>query len=521
LKKKKDPASFIKGCYKIAKNKSGEKHQGESVEREEWKSRHGFILAAIGSAIGLGNIWRFPYIAYENGGGAFLIPYFFALFTAGIPILILEFSLGHKMKGSAPLTFARINKKWEWLGWWQVMISFVISVYYIVIIAWALNYLIYSFTLKWGDKTIDFFVDDFLGLTSSPFAFDGFRIKILLSILAIWIITYLVLTRGIKRGIELANKALMPFLFLIIITLLIRSVTLPGAADGLNMLFKPDFSKIWDHKVWLNAYGQIFFSLSVAFAIMITYSSYLPKKADIVNNAFITALINSGFSLLSGITVFSIIGFMMYQSGGETPAKLSGIFLAFATFPEAINQLPNFKTLIGSLLFLSLLVAGLSSEVSICEAVISSIMDKLHRSRKIIVAWYCSIGCLSSLVFATDGGLYILDIVDHFINNFGIAFAGLVEVILLGWFYKLPVLHEHMNAISDFKVGKWWEICIKYITPIVLGIMFAQNLASEITTPYGDGNYSTAALITLGWMAAVGVIIFGYIFSKIKWAAKI
>lgn len=126
------------------------------MKRETWGSRAGFILAAVGSAIGLGNIWRFPYMAFENGGGAFLIPYFFALVTAGIPILILEFSLGHKMKGSAPFTFAKLNRKWEWLGWWQVFISFVIAVYYVVIVGWAISYVGYSFTLAWGDKTVAF-----------------------------------------------------------------------------------------------------------------------------------------------------------------------------------------------------------------------------------------------------------------------------------------------------------------------------------------------------------------------------
>jgi neurotransmitter:Na+ symporter, NSS family len=320
-----------------------------AASREQWGSRLGFILAAVGSAIGLGNIWRFPYMAYDNGGGAFLIPYFFALLTAGIPILILEFGLGHKMKGSAPLSFARLNRKWEWIGWWQLAISFVISVYYIIIIAWAFNYLWFAVSRSWGPDTIGFFVSDFLGLTQSPFDGGGIRWIIVATLVIAWIINFAVLYSGVKKGIEVANKIFMPVLIVVILILLVRSVTLPGAADGISLLFAPDFSKILDANVWVAAYGQIFFSLSIAFGIMIGYASYLPDDSDVVNNAFMTGFLNCGFSLLAGITVFGIIGFMMHQAGGVLPEKLSGVFLAFVTFPEAVNQLPFLQTVVGIL----------------------------------------------------------------------------------------------------------------------------------------------------------------------------
>ena len=485
------------------------------MKREQWGSRSGFILSAVGSAIGLGNIWRFPYMAYDNGGGAFLIPYFFALLTAGIPILILEFGIGHKMKGSAPLTFARINKKWEWLGWWQLAISFVISVYYVVIIAWAFNYIWFSFFQSWGAETITFFTENFLGLTASPSEFAGFRMPIVGTVFIVWAINFLVLFSGVKKGIELSNKIFMPILILLLLVLLIRSVSLPGAAQGLELLFKPDFSRILDARVWVAAYGQIFFSLSIAFGIMICYSSYLPEKSDIVNNAFITGFVNCGFSLLSGITVFGIIGFMMHQSGGALPAKLSGVFLAFATLPEAVNQLPVMQTVVGVLFFLSLVCAGMSSEISISETVVSGIMDKFSLSRKKVVTGYCLVAGLLSLVFTTGSGLLILDIVDHFINNFNIVFAGLIEVILLGWFFSLRTVKDHMHPISDFNVGVWWNFCIKVLTPIVLGVTAVQNLIGDIRTPYGD--YSLAALATLGWGVWGAAIGLSLILSTVKW----
>ena len=247
------------------------------MKREEWKSRYGFILAAIGSAVGLGGLWRFPYVTYENGGGTFLLMYFFALFTAGIPILILEFTVGHRFKGSAPLCFYKMNKKWEWLGWWQIFISITIAIYYSVVIAWAVSFFFYSFGLSWGENTAIFFTDSYLKITNSPFELDGIRSNVAFAVTSVWILTCLIILVGIKKGIELANKIMMPLLYLIILIIVIRGFFLPGAYIGLNMLFTPDLTKFLDASAWVDAYGQVFFSLSVAFAIMITYGRIIHK----------------------------------------------------------------------------------------------------------------------------------------------------------------------------------------------------------------------------------------------------
>ena len=485
------------------------------MKRETWGSRAGFILAAVGSAIGLGNIWRFPYMAFDNGGGAFLIPYFFALITAGIPILLLEFSVGHKMKGSAPLSFAKLGRKYEWLGWWQVLISFVIAVYYVVIIGWAIAYTGYSFTLGWGEDTIAFFVGDFLHLTDGPFQLGGFQGIIVATTILAWLISFVVLYAGIKSGIEKANKIFMPILIVILLIVLVRGVTLPGAGAGLDMLFKPDFSKIFNAGVWVDAYGQIFFTLSIAFAIMVTYSSYLPEKSDLVNNAFITALLNCGFSILSGIALFSIVGFMMHESGGELPAKLSGVFLAFATIPEAINQLPALQQLIGVLFFLSLTFAGLSSFISINEVVISSVSEKMAMPRRKVVVGYTLVAGGVSLIFTTGAGLYILDIADHWVMGFGVVLSGVAEVILLGWVLKISDLRNHFEPISDFKIGKWWEFTIKVVTPLILGGSAVKNFVEEFSKPYGD--YSIGALLAFGWTVALAILILGIVLGKTRW----
>jgi len=488
----------------------------ETAGREQWGTRIGFVMAAVGSAIGLGNIWRFPYMAYDNGGGAFFIPYLFALLTAGIPIIVLEYALGHKYRGSAPLTFAKINRKWEWVGWWQVFVSFVISVYYVVIIGWAISFVYFSFTQAWGEDAVNFFIGDFLGLTGGPFELGGMRWGIFIAVVIAWLINYIVLYSGVKRGIEVANKIFMPLLFILVIIMAIRGVTLPGAAEGLNYLFQPDFSRILDYKVWTAAYGQIFFTLSICFAIMITYSSYLPRKSDIVNNGFMTAFINCGFSLLAGFAVFGVLGYMAQAQGVELKEVVNaGVMLAFATFPTAISELPVVPELFGVIFFLSLVFAGLSSEISINEAVISSLMDKFNAPRKKIVNIYCLVAFLVSLIFVTGAGLYILDIVDHFINNFGIVFAGLVEVILLSWFFDLNKIKDHINPISDFQVGSWWLFMLMVVTPIVLGYMAVANLYGDITTPY-EG-YPANALLTLGWLVAVAVVVLGFVMQSVAW----
>ena len=278
--------------------------------REQWGTKMGFILAAIGSAVGLGNIWRYPYVVYSSGGGAFLIPYFFAIFTAGIPLLILEYGMGHKFRGSTPLSLARANKKFEWFGWWAIISSSIILCYYSMILSWAMKYLTLSFNKGWGEDANAFFYNDFLKLSSSPLSIDKIIVSVLIGIAIIWLMNWFICYKGVKVGIEKMNKILLPCLLVIMIIIVIRGVTLEGAEVGLNRLFTPDWEKVKDPKVWISAYGQVFFSLSIGTGIMMTYSSYLPRKTDINNSAFMTVFANCGFEFLCAIGVFAILGIM-------------------------------------------------------------------------------------------------------------------------------------------------------------------------------------------------------------------
>ncbi len=483
------------------------------MKREQWGSRAGFILAAVGSAIGLGNIWRFPYMAYENGGGAFFIPYLFAMLTAGIPFMIMEFGMGHKYRGSAPKTLSKINAKYEWLGWFQVMIAAVIAVYYVAVIGWAISYLSMSFTQSWGTDTNAYFFNEYLQLgDNSPTKLGSIQWHIAIPMVIAWAITFVAIFGGVKAGIERASKIMMPLLFIMVLALIGRMVFLPGALDGLNYLFQPDFSKIMDPKVWSAAYGQIFFTLSVGFAIMLAYSSYLPEKSDINNNAVMTVLINCGFSIVAGILIFSILGYMAQEQGKElTEVVSAGVGLAFVTIPAAINLLPA-PYILGPLFFFALVVAGLSSHISILEAVTSALIDKLNWSRKKAASIVCGIGLVISMAFATNGGLLLLDLVDYFMNNIALLASCLIELLIMGWLVKISDIRSYVNKISEFSIGVWFEICIRFVSPVLLAIIIGTNIVNTINDGYGG--YATSDLLMLGWGLVAAMLVVGIIINK-------
>ncbi|WP_252231639.1 sodium-dependent transporter [Clostridium sp. ZBS15] len=484
--------------------------------REQWGSKIGFILAAIGSAIGLGNIWRFPYVVYSSGGGAFLIPYFFAIFTAGIPLLILEYGVGHKFRGSTPLSLSKINKRFEWIGWWPIISSSIILCYYSMVLSWAIKYVTLSFRKGWGEDSNSYFYNYFLKLSESPLELGGIIWPVLIGIALIWIVNWYICYKGVKSGIEKASKILLPCLLVIMIIIVIRGVTLDGAVVGLNKLFTPDWDKIKDPQIWISAYGQVFFSLSIATGIMMTYSSYLQQKTDINNSAFMTAFANCGFEFLCSIGVFSILGVMATSQGVRIEDVVtSGIGLAFIAFPKVFSLMGIWGNILGVLFFICLVFAGLTSSVSLVEAIAAAIIDKFQLKRKKVVSVMCVMGFLISTVFATNGGLYLLDIMDNFINNYGIVTVGLLESVVIGWIVKPKVIRDYTNSISYFNIGIWWDVIIKYVTPILLSLTLVKSIITEITTPYGG--YDSISLLLYGWSIIVIGIIGGILISKKPW----
>ncbi len=494
-------------------------------ERQQWTGQIGFILSALGSAIGLGNIWRFPGVAYENGGGAFLIPYLVALLTAGIPILLLDYAIGHRFRGSAPLALRRVKKWLESLGWFQVMICIVIAIYYAAILAWAGSFFVFSFTEAWGDDPLTFFTKDYLHLADAPIITGqlvntDFVPAILIPLILVWLATIVVLALGVAKGIEKANVIFIPLLVAAFLILVVRAITLPGAADGLNALFTPDFTKLGDPNVWMAAYGQIFFSLSIAFGIMITYSSYRKRKANLTTPGIVVGFGNSSFEILAGIGVFSIVGFMAHEQGVAVSelSNLKGTFLAFVTFPKAISEMPG-APLFGALFFACLLMAGFTSLISILEVVSSAVQDKFGltpRTAALIIGGACAV--VSVLLFSTATGLYTLDVMDAWANNIGVVFSALLSCVLLIWVCrKGPELAYHLSVLSTFKVKWGWLALVGVVAPLLLVIMFGGGLIGYIQNGYDLSSYTRSFEGVWGW-GAIGFCLLGtLIFTLARW----
>ncbi|WP_409500866.1 sodium-dependent transporter [Mannheimia glucosida] len=487
-----------------------------SPQREAFAGRSAFIMTAIGSAVGLGNIWRFPYTTYENGGGAFIVPYIIALLTAGIPLLFLDYAIGHKHRGAAPLSYRRLNTKFEPLGWWHMIINLLIAIYYAVVLGWAATYTYFSINGTWGEKPVDFFVGEFLkmGDITNGLSFD-FVAAVTGPLIAVWLIAIVVLSMGVKKGLAGASKVLMPLLIVTFTILVIYALTLPGATKGLDALFTPNWEKLADPSVWIAAYGQIFFSLSVGFGIMVTYASYLNKKTDLTGSGLVVGFANSSFELLAGIGVFAALGFMATAAGQEVnEVAKGGIGLAFFAFPTIINQAP-FSALLGVLFFGSLTFAAFTSFISTIEVVIASLQDKLQMPRvKATLLVSIPLMVISVCLFGTTTGLPVLDVMDKFVNNFSIVSVAFLGLVLIASNKKLGMLGDYLNEISSFKVGFIWRLCL-IGTSAILAFMLFSEIAKVLREGY-EG-YPSWFVNSFGWGITIATIIIAYLLSKLAW----
>ena len=487
--------------------------------RETFSGRNAFIMAAIGSAVGLGNIWRFPYTTYENGGGAFIIPYLIALLTAGIPLLFLDYAIGHRHRGGAPLSYRRFSPHFEVFGWWQMMVNVIIGLYYAVVLGWAASYTYFSINGAWGDKPIDFFIGEFLKMgdikNGVSFEFVG---MVTGPLIAMWIIALGVLSLGVQKGIAKVSSVLMPVLVIMFMALVIYSLFLPGAEKGLDALFTPDWSKLSNPSVWIAAYGQIFFSLSICFGIMVTYASYLKKESDLTGSGLVVGFANSSFEVLAGVGVFAALGFIATAQGQEvSEVAKGGIGLAFFAFPTIINKAP-FGEVLGVLFFGSLTFAALTSFISVIEVIISAIQDKIRISRvKVTFIVGVPMMLVSVLLFGTTTGLPMLDVFDKFVNYFGIVAVAFVSLIAIVANEKLGLLGDHLNETSSFKVGFFWRLCIVLTTGILAFMLFSEG--AKVFSEGYEG-YPSWFVNIFGWGMAISLLIVAFMLSRLKWKSE-
>ena len=496
---------------------------GERAARGAFSGRAAFIFAAIGSAVGLGNIWRFPAVAYNNGGGAFMIPYLVALLTAGIPLLFVDYAIGHRWRGSAPMAWRRLKRATEFIGWWQVLICVVIAAYYALIIGWALNYMVFSLDQKWGKDAGAFFG----AFTRAPEAgattisFDIIPAA-LIAIVVVWVATLVTMALGIENGVAKTSMIFIPLLVVMFLGLVIRSLFLPGAIEGLDALFKPNWGALLNPQVWIAAYGQIFFSLSVAFGIMLTYASYLKKKSDLTGSGLVVAFANSGFELLAGIGVFSALGFMAQAQGVEISKVVKdGVGLAFIAFPTIISEAPG-GAIIGVLFFGSLVLAGFTSLVSIVEVIISAVQDKFGMRRiPATLATIVPLAVVSCIAFPTTMGLPLLDTLDNFVNQYGIVGAAIASTVTVAFVVRaLPTLRDHLNHSGSIPIGLWWVVCVMVIVPVALVVTLVLSTYELLTSPTPYGEYPSWFVGVFGWAMAAFLLVAGIGLSVLPWSKR-
>ncbi|WP_296858454.1 sodium-dependent transporter [uncultured Methanobrevibacter sp.] len=482
-------------------------------QQSQWDSSLAFIFAMIGAAVGLGNIWRFSYVLYSNGGGSFFIPYFVAIAIMGIPFLILEYGVGFSFKESFSKIMKEINPKFEIIAWILVLFVFIVVIYYMVILSWDLVYLLSSFTFSWGADAAAYFTQTVGG--SSNLSNAGFLlVPTTVGVLLLWVLLWFISHRNVDKGIGKVSKLLIPALFVIMGIIVVYALTLPGAGIGMNALLSPDWSKLGDVNIWLAAFAQIIFSLSMGQAIALTYASYLPENSKLTDNVLIVVASNSAFEIFTAFGVFSILGYMSFTAGTPMIELITeGTGLIFVVFPMIFNIMGPIGRVLAPLLFLAILFAGITSALGFFEPMLNSTSNKLGWSRKKTATILSVIGCLFSLILTTGISSYLVGIIDSFVNQFGILLLIGIQCIIFAWFYGVDKFLPALNQFSTFKVGKLWKFIIKYLLPIVLIIIWAVGIVQLFSTA------KTFELI-VDLIIIISVLVVAFIFTKIKPASE-
>jgi len=452
------------------------------ADKNEWGSNLSFILAMIGAAVGLGNIWRYPYVLYANGGGAFYIPYIIAILIMGIPFLILEYGVGYNFKSSFPKAMRQFGFKWEYFGWVLPVAVFIIMIYYSTVLGWDGIYFILSFFKGWGADPNNYFTVTLLQSSNSLTGLCNFIPLIGVVMLAGWIIIWFISHNDLEKGLGTVSKILVPALFCIMAVIVVLSLMLPGASGGLAVLFNPDWSLLGNFQIWAAAFGQIMFSLCLGFSLAFTYASYTRDDSDLVTNAVSIVFANCLFENFAALGVFSVLGYMSLQSGTAVSELVAqGTGLVFIVFPTVFNLLGDWAYFIGPVFFFTIYLAGLTSILSMIEPLSFSIQNKFALSRKRTMTILIIVGAAASMIFATSCGETLLGYTDTFINQIAALLAVVFECILFAWIFNAESLIGFLNARSKtIKLGRGWLAIVKYVLPIVIFIIWIGGLLEII-----------------------------------------
>lgn len=446
-------------------------------ERSSFSGRLGFVLAAAGSAVGLGNIWRFPYLAAKYGGGIFLLVYVVLVVTFGFSLMVAEIALGRNTRLSAIGAYKKLNKKFGFLGILTALVPIIILPYYSVIGGWVTKYFVTFLSGHHMEASSDDYFGGFIGQTFEPVLW-----------LAIFgVITFVIVLCGVKRGIETANKFMMPILIVLCVAVCVYSCTLPGALEGVKFYLIPDFSRFSINTV-LGAMGQMFYSMSLAMGIMITYGSYMKKETSIEKSVSQIEIFDTGVALLAGLMIVPAV---FVFSGGDQSAMQSGPGLMFQTLPKVFDSMGDgqFGQIVGALFFLLVLFAALTSAISLMETVVSIVIDKFHVKRAVA----CIIVFIGMMLLALPSslgngvwshiqilGMDFLTFFDFISNSVIMPIVALLTCIFIGYVVKTQLVVDEVKSSSKFSREKLFVVVIKYIAPIFIVAILVSSVLSGL-----------------------------------------
>lgn len=442
-------------------------------KRDSFSGKLGFVLAAAGSAVGLGNIWRFPYLVAKYGGGIFLFIYLILVLTFGYSIMTLEISIGRKTRQSPVGAFKAFSKKYVWVGVLSIIVPLIISGYYGVIGGWVIKFLTAYIANHTSAAAQEGYFSSFASGTFQPIIFQ------LIFILSGTVI----LLGGVKGGIEKASKFCMPILLVLSIIIAVYTLTLPGALEGVKYILIPDFSKFGFQTV-VGAMGQMFYSMSLAMGIMITFGSYLSKEDDIEKSVKQIEFFDATIAILATFMVVPAV----FVFNPDPNKMQQGASLMFETLPKVFDLIP-LGTIVGAAFFLLVAFAALTSYISILEVMISSLCDVLKLNRTLSVIICVAVSCLLGIPATLGNGVWsnilifgnsILDFMDLVANSLLLPLVALTTCIIFGWFVGLKPLEEEILLSSKFKRGKIFGLTIKYIAPVFLGLIIVGNILQTL-----------------------------------------
>ncbi|KAM9504702.1 sodium- and chloride-dependent taurine transporter-like isoform 1-T1 [Salvelinus alpinus] len=521
--------------------------EGKPIQREKWASKLDFILSVAGGFVGLGNVWRFPYLCYKNGGGAFLIPYTIFLFGGGLPVFFLEVALGQYTSEGGITCWEKLCPIFTGIGYASIVIVSLLNIYYIVILAWGLYYLFQCFQpeLPWAkcnqpwntdrcvedtvrkNKTLmlaanitnftspvtEFWERNVLSISSGIDDIGPLKWDLALCLLAVWIVCFFCIWKGVKStGKVVYVTATFPFVMLIV--LLVRGVTLPGASEGIKFYLYPNLTRLQDPEVWIDAGTQIFFSYAICLGAMTSLGSYNKYKYNCYRDCLLLGGLNSGTSFVSGFAIFSVLGFMAQEQGVDiADVAESGPGLAFIAYPKAVSMMP-YPTFWAILFFIMLLLLGLDSQFVEVEGQITSLVDlypaalRTGYRREIFIAVMCCISYLLGLTMVTKGGMYVFQLFDYYAaSGVCLLWVAFFECIAVAWVYGADNFYDAIEDMIGYRPNPWMKWSWTFITPVLCAGCFIFSLVKYKPLTYNKVYEYPDWSIGLGWSLALASMI--------------